>query len=530
MARLPKGITLTGRLGMGHNRVLTPDAATFVATLHRNFEAERQRLLAHRATRAAQFAKGGLPDFPAETAAIRAGAWKVAPLPADLQDRRVEIVAPPERKPMITALNSGARVFVADFEDALSPTWDNLLDGQLNLMDRWTSAMDYTDPATGRRYALGQKPAVLMVRPRGWHRDEVHMKVDGKPVAGALFDFGLYVFHNARTALAKGSGPYVSLAKLEGHLEARLWNAVFVLAQSLLGLPLGTIKATALIETLPAVFEMEEIAYELRDHLTALGCGRSNLIFSFIKTLAGQRSAALPDRSRLDGSTGFIAAHEALLIRTCHRRGCLAIGGTAAQLPNRKDPEANALALADIRLATEGAARNGQDGICVAHPDLVPLAAKVFNDLMPTPNQIYVSRDDVKAGRKDLLEVHAGSPTEPGIRHNIRVCVQYLEAWLRGRGSLVVDHVLVDSAAAEAARSQLWQWLKLGAKLDGGAKLTRTGFDRCLSEEMLRLRGEAGAEAFARTRFKEAAAILKTVSVAAKFEAFLTAAACRKLG
>jgi len=530
MARLPKGVTLTGRLGMGHNRVLTPDAVAFIATLHRSFEAGRQQLLARRAARAALYGKGGLPDFLPETSAIRAGAWKVAPIPADLQDRRVEIVASPERKPMIMALNSGARVFVADFEDGLSPTWDNIVQGQVNLMDRWTSAMDYTDPATGRRYALGQKPAVLMVRPRGWHCDEAHLKVDGKPVAGGLFDFGLYVFHNARTALAKGSGPYVSLAKLESHLEARLWTAVFVLAQSLLGLPLGTIKATALIETLPAAFEMDEIVYELRDHLTALGCGRSNLIFSFIKTLAGQRSAALPDRLQLDGSAGFIAAHEALLIRTCHRRGCLAIGGTTVQLPNRKDAAANDIALTGIRVGTEHEARNGQDGICVAHPDLVPVAAKVFNDLMPTPNQIYVSRDDVKASRKHLLDVQPGSPTDEGFRSNVRVAVQYLEAWLRGRGSVVVDHRLVDASAAEAARTQIWQWLKLGVRLDGGRKVTRTYFDQGLAEEMQRIKAEAGADSFARGRFKEAAAILKTVSGSTKFEAFLTTAALKKLG
>ena len=529
MAKLPTSVAITAKNKPGYNRILTAEAIGFIATLHRAFDGERQRLVARRAERQKAFDQGELPNFLADTAAIRTGSWKVAPIPADLQDRRVEITGPTDRKMVINALNSGAKVFMTDFEDSNSPTWDNMLQGQVNLMDRWTSAMEYTDPTSGKRYALGQKPAVLMVRPRGWHLDEAHMKVDGKPVSGGLFDFGLYFFHNAKTALAKGSGPYFYLPKMESHLEARLWNSVFVMAQSLVGLPLGTIKATVLIETLPAAFEMDEIIYELREHMTGLNCGRWDYIFSFIKTFANNKNYVLPDRSQVVMSKAFLAAYSALLIKTCHARGCFAMGGMAAQIPNRKDPEANESSLAKVRADKEREARNGHDGTWVAHPDLVAVAMKVFNDMMPTPNQLYVARDDVKVGQKDLLEIHGGSKTEEGFRENIRVGVQYLEAWLRGRGAVPIYNLMEDAATAEISRSQIWQWMKFGAKLENGTKVNKAFFDKCLAEEMKRVKEEAGTAAFTQGRFKEAIAIFKAMSTSKNFEPFLTLPAYKKI-
>ncbi|MGQ0485216.1 MAG: malate synthase A [Hyphomicrobiales bacterium] len=528
MAKPPPGVRFTVKIDR-FKRVLTPKAVAFVAQLQRAFAAERQRLLGLRAERQKLFDRGSLPDFLPGTAAIRGAQWKVAAIPADLQDRRVEITGPADRKMAINALNSGARVFMADFEDSNAPTWDNMVRGQINLMDRWTSDMEHTDPATGRRYALARKPAVLMVRPRGLHLDEAHMLVDGRPVAGALFDFGLYFFHNAGPALAKGSGPYFYLAKLESHLEARLWNQVFILAQSLLGLPLGTIKATVLIETLPAGFEMDEILYELRDHITGLNCGRWDYIFSFIKTFARNRRFVLPDRSQVVMSKAFLAAYSALLVKTCHRRGAFAMGGMAAQIPNRKDAEANRIAFEKVAADKEREVRSGHDGTWVAHPDLVPVAKKVFDEFMPTPNQLYVNRDDVEVGRKELLEVHAGSRTEAGFRENIRVGVQYIEAWLGGRGAVPIYNLMEDAATAEIARAQIWQWLNFGARLEGGHKVTRAFFAKCLAEEMQRVKQEVGGEAFKAGRFKEAIVLFKALAAAKSFEPFLTIPAYRKL-
>ncbi|HUR43330.1 MAG TPA: malate synthase A, partial [Aestuariivirga sp.] len=374
MAKLPRGITFTSKSKPGYGRALTPHALAFVAQLHRAFEGERQRLLALRAERQKLFDKRALPDFRSDTAAIRAGAWKVGTIPLGLQDRRVEIRGPTDRKTVIEAFNSGAKVFVADFGESNSPAWDNLVQGHLNLMDRWTSKMEFIDPLSGKRQGLTGKPAVLMVRPRGLHLDEVHMMVDGKPVAGGFFDFGVYFFHNAKAALSKTSGPYFCLPKLESHLEARLWNQIFIAAQSLLGLRLGTIKTTVMIESLPAAFEMDEIIFELRDHLVGLNCGHSGLIFSFIKAFHNRRNYLLPDLSQITASGAFLAAYSALLVKTCHRRGCLALGDTA------------------FKAEMEHEARGGFDGTAVAQPELVPAALKVFNELMPTSNQLYVAR------------------------------------------------------------------------------------------------------------------------------------------
>ncbi len=529
MAKPPQGVRFTVKIDNQYKRVLTPQAMAFVAQLQRAFGPERQRLLALRAERQKLFDKGTLPDFLPGTAAIRAAEWKIGAIPTDLMDRRVEITGPTDRKMVLNGLNSGARVYMADFEDSNAPTFENMVRGQINLMDRWTSDMEHTDPVTGRRYALARKPAVMMVRPRGLHLDEAHMLVDGHPAAAALFDFGLYFFHNAKTTLAKGSGPYFYLAKLESHLEARLWNQVFVLAQSLLGLPLGTIKATALIETLPAGFEMDEILFELRDHIVGLNCGRWDYIFSFIKTFANHKRFLLPDRAQLVMSEAFLAAYSALLVRTCHRRGAFAMGGMAAQIPNRRDEEANRIAFARVTADKEREVRAGHDGTWVAHPDLVPLAKKIFDEFMPTPNQLYVNRDDVEVGQTELLEVHEGRPTEAGFRDNIRVGVQYIEAWLRGRGAVPIYNLMEDTATAEIARAQIWQWLKFGAALDTGRKATRAFFETCLAEEMRRVKQEVGEDAFKAGRFKEAATLFKALATAKSFEPFLTVPAYRKL-
>ncbi len=529
MARKPVGVTIRGDMLPEYRSILTPEALSFLAELHRNFEAERLRLLALRAERAKRFSKGELPDFLPETRAIREGSWRVAPIPADLQDRRVEITGPTDRKMVINALNSGAKVFMTDFEDSNSPMWDNLIRGQINLRDRWSGAMDHRDPDSGKHYVLAKKPAVLMVRPRGWHLPEYHVRVDSQMMSGALFDFGLYFFHNAKATLRNGSGPYFYLPKMESHLEARLWNSVFTYAQSALGLPLGTIKATALIETLPAAFEMDEILYELREHAAGLNCGRWDYIFSFIKTLASNKKYVLPDRSQVVMSKAFLANYSALLIKTCHNRAAFAMGGMAAHIPNRKDPDANELAIAKVRDDKEREARNGHDGTWVAHPDLVPVAMEVFNALMPTPNQLYVKRDDVSIGQKELLQIHKGSKTEAGFRENVRVGVQYIEAWLRGRGAVPIYNLMEDAATAEISRSQIWQWLKFGATLDTGAKVTRKFFDRCVREEMKRVRQEVGPEAYQQGRYKEAVSIFKTMSTSRNLEPFLTLPAYKKI-
>jgi malate synthase len=529
MPRMPRGVSFTERAKRGYERVLTPEAVAFVAELHRRFDGRRRELLKRRGERQKLFDAGALPDFLPETRAIRDGIWTVGPIPADLQDRRVEITGPTDRKMVINALNSGARVFMTDFEDANSPTWDNMIQGQINLMDRWAGALDFTDPETGKSYALNENPAVLLVRPRGWHLPEAHMLVDGDPVAGALFDFGLYFFHNAKPALARGSGPYFYLPKMESHREAALWNDVFIFSQSALGLPLGTIKATVLIETLPAAFEMDEILYALRDHIVGLNCGRWDYIFSFIKTFANNKSFVLPDRAQVVMSKAFLAAYSALLIKTCHKRKAFAMGGMAAQIPNRKDPEANRIALEKVKADKEREARNGHDGTWVAHPDLVPVAMEVFDTLMPDANQLDVARDDVAVGQKELLEVHEGTKTEAGFRENIRVGVQYIEAWLNGRGAVPIYNLMEDAATAEISRSQIWQWLRFGARLEDGKKVTPQFFERCLAEEMERVRQEVGAERFSKGRFKEAVDLFRRMSTSKNFETFLTLPAYRKI-
>jgi malate synthase len=490
-----------GRAG----EVLTPDALAFVAALQRRFGAERERLLAARGARQAELDAGALPDFLPVTQEVREGAWRVAPAPADLQDRRVEITGPVDRKMVINALNSGARVFMADFEDANSPTWQNVVDGQVNLIDAAERTISLE--SNGKTYTLGNDPAVLVVRPRGWHLPEKHALFDGEPVSGSLFDFGLYVFHNGARLLERGSGPYFYLAKLENHLEARLWNDVFDFAERELGLPAGSIKATVLIETVLAAFEMDEILYELRNHVVGLNAGRWDYLFSLIKRFRARPEFVLPDRAQLTMTTPFMRAYTELLVKTCHRRGAHAMGGMAAFIPSRRDPEVNETALAKVREDKIREAGDGFDGTWVAHPDLVPVATEVFDGVLgEAPNQVKRRRDDVEVGAPDLLNlaVEGGAITDEGLRTNVSVGIRYLESWLRGVGAAAIDNLMEDAATAEISRSQVWQWIH---------------HQRVTAE---RVREVADTEAFEGGRFAEARELFERVALADEFTEFLT--------
>jgi len=513
--------------GARYGEILSAEALDFVADLHRHFNARRLELLAARATRQKLFDAGVQPDFLTETAAVRDGDWKVAPIPADLLDRRVEITGPVDRKMIINALNSGAKVFMADFEDASSPVFANMIEGQANLKDLWAGTIGFTDATTGKAYALKDKTAALMVRPRGWHLNERHVLVDGEEMSGSLFDFGLYVFHGAKAQLAAGSTPAFYLPKMENHLEARLWNDVFAHAEAALGVANGTFKATVLIETLPAAFEMDEILYELRDHIVGLNCGRWDYIFSFIKRLGKNAEFLTPDRSAMTMGEAFLAAYSLLLIKTCHRRGAFAMGGMAAQIPIKGDPAANEAAFAKVRADKEREAGNGHDGTWVAHPDLVPVAMEVFDRLMPGPNQLGLARGDVNVGAAGLLLVHEGERTEEGLRENIRVGVQYIEAWLRGRGAVPLYNLMEDAATAEISRAQIWQWLHLKATLADGRVVTPDLFRATLADEMDMVRAAVGEKAFIGGRFGEAIRLFAEMSLSPKFEEFLTLPAYR---
>lgn len=523
------GIEIKGPMAPRFEEILTGEALAFVASLQRTFHARRKELLAARTERQKRFDAGELPTFLTETAAVRAGDWKVGVIPADLTDRRVEITGPVDRKMVVNALNSGAKVFMTDFEDANSPTWANNLEGQINLKDLWDGKIGFTDPASGKDYKLKPNPATLIVRPRGWHLNESHLVIDGETCSGSLFDFGLYLFHNAKKQIAKGTGPYFYLPKLESHLEARLWNDVFIAAQKALGLPIGTIKVTVLIETLPAAFEMDEILFELKDHIVGLNCGRWDYIFSFIKKLAANKDYALPDRGQVVMGKAFLRAYSLLLIKTCHKRGAFAMGGMAAQIPIKNNPAANEAAFAKVRADKEREAGDGHDGTWVAHPDLVPVAMEVFNRLMPQPNQLAKLREDVTTSARDLLEVHEGTRSEEGFRENIRVGVQYLEAWLRGRGAVPIYNMMEDAATAEISRAQIWQQVKYGLAFADGKKASPALFDTCLTEEMERVKREIGTESYAKGRFPEAIELFRALSLAPKFEDFLTVPAYAKI-
>lgn len=496
---------LKGDAPKSTDRVLTNEALAFVADLQRSFGQARMDLLAARKTAQAARDRGEELSFLAATKSVRQGDWKVAPLPKDLLKRQVEITGPVERKMIINALNAGADVFMADFEDSSSPTFENMVEGQQNLMDAVRGTITYDDPKSGKHYELGDDPAVLMVRPRGWHLDERHVLVDGERMSASLFDFGLYFFHNAKALQQKGSGPYFYLPKLEGHKEARLWNDVFTYAQKALGLPTGTIKATVLIETLPAAFEMDEILYELKDHAAGLNCGRWDYIFSAIKVNRTRDERIFPDRAHVGMTQPFMRAYTQLVIKTCHRRGAFAMGGMAAQIPIKNDPEKNDAALAKVRADKTREAQDGHDGTWVAHPGLVPVARKVFEDVLGgKDNQLDKMREDVDVSALDLSRIPEGPRTEAGLRQNIRVGVLYLEAWLRGQGCVPIDHLMEDAATAEISRTQVWQQIHHRAALDDGRTVTVGLFDTLLAEEMDKLKHEVGVERFDTGRFLEA--------------------------
>jgi malate synthase len=492
-------------------QILTPEAVAFLTELSRKFEATRQQLLARRVERQSEIDAGKLPHFLPETAAIREGDWKVAPIPADLLDRRTEITGPVDRKMIINALNSGAKVFMADFEDANSPTWANNLEGQVNLRDAIDGTIAFTGPE-GKSYKLGDKLATLMVRPRGWHLVEKHFLVDGAAISGSLFDFGLYFFHNAKALLKAGSGPYFYLPKLESHVEARLWNDVFNFAQDRLGVPRGSIRATVLIETILGSFEMDEILYELRDHSAGLNCGRWDYIFSFIKKLRNRPGFMLPNRALVTMDRHFLKSYVDLLIQTCHKRGVHAMGGMAAQIPIKNDPEANARAIEKVRQDKLREVRAGHDGTWVAHPGLVAVAMEVFDQ----PNQLTRMREEVRVTAEDLLAVPDGEISEEGLRLNIDVGIQYIEAWLRGQGAVPIYNLMEDAATAEISRAQVWQWSRYGAKLSDGRTVTAELVKQMIGE-IVGAKGTTG-------KFELAAKLFERMATSPDFLEFLTLA------
>ncbi len=518
-------VQVLGRSPASAESVLSPEALAFLEKLSRRFEPTRQDLLRRRAARQARFDAGELPDFLPGTASVRMDGWTVAPTPPDLERRWVEITGPVERKIMINALNSGADVFMADFEDSLSPTWDNVVTGQANLMDAVRGEIAWDAPE-GKSYRLNDRVATLLVRPRGWHLPEKHAQVDGRPISASLFDFGLYVFHNARERMARRTAPYFYLPKMESHLEARLWNDVFLFAQEELGIPRGTFRATVLIETLPAAFEMDEILHELREHASGLNAGRWDYLFSTIKTLRERKDLVLPERAQLTMTVPFMRAYTELLVATCHRRGAHAMGGMAPFIPSRKDHEVNEAALAKVREDKLREGTDGFDGTWVAHPGLVEIARDVFEKtLSGRPNQKERLREDVATTAAMLLDTHVpgGSVSEAGFRNNVNVALQYLSSWLQGNGAAAIFNLMEDVATAEISRSQLWQWIHNRASLSDGRPVTLELYRQVRSEEMARLRGGGAA------RLDEAAQILDELVESPTFTEFLTFPAYRRL-
>jgi malate synthase len=514
------GVRIHAPVPLAFGEILTPAAMQFIAELARRFEPRRRELLARRADRQRDFDAGDFPSFLRATADVRDAEWRVTPIPRDLMDRRVEITGPVERKMMINALNSGAQVYMADFEDSHAPTWYGTIEGQINLRDAVSRRITYTSPE-GKQYALNPHTATLMVRPRGWHLVERHVTVDGEPISASLFDFGLFFFHNARALVAQESGPYFYLPKLESHLEARLWNDVFVVAQDALRLPRGTIRATVLIETIPAAFEMDEILYELRDHSAGLNCGRWDYIFSFIKKFRSRPEFVLPDRALVTMDRHFLKSYVDLLIRTCHRRGIHAMGGMAAQIPIKGDAAANAKALDKVWLDKIREVQAGHDGTWVAHPGLVPVASGAFASLAAS-HQLSVTRDDVHVSRRDLLTVPDGEITEDGLRTNIDVGLQYLESWLRGVGCVPIYNLMEDAATAEISRSQVWQWLRHEAHLSNGRPVTQELVESIIAEEMETKHLTGG-------KFDLAATLFGQLMTGTEFPEFLTLVAYEHL-
>src|SRR5487761_917337 len=522
-------IALKGPNDGRSTELLTPEALAFIARMQREFGDRRLELLRMRDERQSRLDAGESPQFLPDTQSVRKSEWKVAKAPRDLEDRRVEITGPTDRKMLINALNSGARVFMADFEDANSPTWANLVEGQVNLIDAIERRIDFTSPE-GKQYRLNEKVATLLVRPRGWHLDERHLEVDGKPVSGSLFDFGLYFFHNAARLLAKGSGPYFYLPKLESHLEARLWNEVFNFAQDDLRIPRGTIRATVLIETILAAFEMDEILYELREHSSGLNAGRWDYIFSIIKKFRNRPDFVLPDRAQVTMTVPFMRAYTLHLVKTCHRHGAHAMGGMAAFIPSRRDAEVNRVALARVKEDKDREAGDGFDGTWVAHPDLVPTATEAFDRVLgDRPNQIDRQRPDVSVTEEQLIDVRVpdGTVTENGLRMNVSVGIQYIESWLRGVGAAAINNLMEDVATAEISRSQVWQWIRHTSRLSDGSSVTPDLVREIADDEMAKIRERLGDDLWAKGRFKEARGVFEEVALSRDFPAFLTLAALK---
>lgn len=521
MDRVLEPVQIVGKTDWDTARVFTPEALEFLTALHDKFEGRRQELLAARVKRQAELDNGTLPDFLASTKSVREGKWSVSPVPKDLEDRRVEITGPCERKMMINALNSGARVFMADLEDALSPTWNNVVDGQLNLMDAVRRTLEFTSPE-GKEYRLNDTIATLVVRPRGWHLDEVNAQVDGKPMSASLFDFGLYFFHNCRALIARQTGPYFYLPKMESHLEARLWNDVFLFAQEELGVPAGTIKATCLIETILAAFEMEEILYELREHSAGLNAGRWDYIFSLIKKTRKNPLSILPDRAQVTMAVPFMRAYAQLLVKTCHQRKAHAIGGMAAFIPSRKDKQVNEIAFAKVQEDKNREAGDGFDGTWVAHPDLVAVAREVFDkQLAEHPHQLHRLRDDVNVDASQLLntKIADGKITSAGVSANIDVALQYIESWLSGVGAAAIHNLMEDAATAEISRVQLWRWIHSDAKLDDGTVIDKKLYEDLKAEVLSKLKEQMATRT---NRLDEAVEILDSVTLTDELVDFLT--------
>jgi malate synthase len=514
---LESGLPLSAEFG----EILTPAALDFVAMLCRALEPERQRLLQRRTTVQADIDAGTLPEFPKETEDIRRDGWRVASIPADLTDRRVEITGPVERKMMINALNSGASVFMADFEDAHSPTWENTIQGQINCRDAVRRVITFTSPE-GKEYALNEEIATLMVRPRGWHLPEKHVLLDGQPVSGSLFDFGLFFFHNARELIARGTGPYVYLPKLEHHAEAKLWNDVFVRAQEELGIPRGTIRATVLIETILAAFQMDEILWELREHSAGLNCGRWDYIFSVIKKFRIFPEFVMPDRAQVTMTKHMMRMYSLLCIQTCHRRGVHAMGGMSAYIPVKSDVEANDRAIDQVVRDKQREAGDGHDGTWVAHPGLVPVAKQVFDELMPQPNQLDRLREDVHVTATDLLQVPDGEITEAGLRQNVNVGIRYIESWLRGQGAAAINNLMEDAATAEISRSQVWQWVQNRSTLTDGRTLSADLARTVMDEELGRIEQKMGSQQYGAGKFDLAARLFAQVALGDEWIDFLT--------
>lgn len=517
-----EGLTITGTFSEAYATILTTEALTFLKALHQKFNDRRQTLLQKRAERQINLDKGQLPNFLPETKHIRESEWTVAPIPADLLDRRVEITGPVERKMIINALNSGAKVFMADFEDSNTPNWDNNIQGQINLRDAINKTIDFTNPKNGKYYQLNESTATLMVRPRGWHLEEKKLTCEGENMIGGLVDFGLYMFHNAKNLVAKGSGPYFYLPKLESHLEARLWNDVFVFAQEYLAIPQKTIKATVLVETILASFELNEILYELKDHSAGLNCGRWDYIFSFIKKFRNLDGFVLPDRAKVGMTTPFMSAYSQLVIQTCHKRGVHAMGGMAAQIPIKNNPSANAKALDKVQKDKLLEVKNGHDGTWVAHPGLVKVAMDIFDEHMPNKNQIDNKRLDVQVSAKDLIEVPTGTVTEAGLRININVGILYIESWLRGNGAAAIYHLMEDAATAEISRTQVWQWIQNGVKLEDGRTVTYDLYKELLPSELDKIEKYVGEDHFKNGKFETAVSLFDRLIKDKEFIDFLT--------